>query len=318
MGGRGIIADPSMARQFPHSTRPSSKRYGAENTAVVTAARREGQRGIFVRQIRSNHHIKPKTRGALRALGLRGIGDTNLLPDEPSVWGNLRQAGERIEHERVAFGSPYAQTPAPEFHHPDSRILVALDDGEVAEAVLGDPDPDGDESSPNGTSEGGGGVNSESFHIDQLGISDRIDTPEGDSVWHVRYEQGGSSITWRTTLGPAEFFVKALQRVKIEDGRYHTVEVYAGDDPTPSIMKIVELETLKGVKPEIIRLEDAEGGVAFGWQLAALQNKGAEGGIVAPTAMPRQLLEDLLVTTGTDSVKIHSHELAVRAVELES
>ena len=40
-------------------------------------------------QIRSSIGTKPKHRGTLRALGLRGIGRTNVLPDRPEIRGMI-------------------------------------------------------------------------------------------------------------------------------------------------------------------------------------------------------------------------------------
>jgi large subunit ribosomal protein L30 len=40
---------------------------------------------IRVTQVRSAIGTKPKHRGTLRALGLRGIGRTNVLPDRPEI-----------------------------------------------------------------------------------------------------------------------------------------------------------------------------------------------------------------------------------------
>lgn len=51
--------------------------------AVPTEGRLE------VVQIRSAIGSKPKTRGTLRALGLRGIGHTNTLPDRAEIRGML-------------------------------------------------------------------------------------------------------------------------------------------------------------------------------------------------------------------------------------
>jgi large subunit ribosomal protein L30 len=42
---------------------------------------------ITVTLKRSSISTKPKTRGTLRALGLRKIGDTNTLPDRPEFRG---------------------------------------------------------------------------------------------------------------------------------------------------------------------------------------------------------------------------------------
>jgi large subunit ribosomal protein L30 len=44
---------------------------------------------LKVTQVRSGEHVKPKARGTLRALGLRGIGQTNTLPDRPEIRGML-------------------------------------------------------------------------------------------------------------------------------------------------------------------------------------------------------------------------------------
>jgi len=44
---------------------------------------------ITVTQIKSSIGTKPKHRGTLRALGLRGIGQTNTLPDRPEIRGML-------------------------------------------------------------------------------------------------------------------------------------------------------------------------------------------------------------------------------------
>ena len=44
---------------------------------------------IRVTQVRSAIGTKPKHRGTLRALGLRGIGRTNVLPDRPEIRGMI-------------------------------------------------------------------------------------------------------------------------------------------------------------------------------------------------------------------------------------
>jgi large subunit ribosomal protein L30 len=52
---------------------------------------------ITVKQVRSEIGNKPKTRGTLRALGLRKIGDTNVLPDRPEIRGMLARVPHLIE-----------------------------------------------------------------------------------------------------------------------------------------------------------------------------------------------------------------------------
>ena len=52
---------------------------------------------LTVRQIRSAIGNKPKSRGTLRALGLRKIGDTNTLPDRPEIRGLIARIPHLIE-----------------------------------------------------------------------------------------------------------------------------------------------------------------------------------------------------------------------------
>jgi len=44
---------------------------------------------LRVTQVRSTAGVKPKHRGTLRALGLRGVGRSRLLPDRPEIRGML-------------------------------------------------------------------------------------------------------------------------------------------------------------------------------------------------------------------------------------
>ena len=56
---------------------------------------------IKVTQIRSTIGTKPKHRGTMRALGLRGIGQTNTLPDRPEIRGMLARVPHLIKIEEV-------------------------------------------------------------------------------------------------------------------------------------------------------------------------------------------------------------------------
>ena len=49
---------------------------------------------LTVTQVRSTIANKPKTRGTMVALGLRKIGDSNVLPDRPEIRGMLA----RVQH----------------------------------------------------------------------------------------------------------------------------------------------------------------------------------------------------------------------------
>jgi large subunit ribosomal protein L30 len=57
---------------------------------------------LVVTQIRSAIGSKPKHRGTLRALGLRGIGQSNDLPDRPEIRGMLARVPHLINVEEVS------------------------------------------------------------------------------------------------------------------------------------------------------------------------------------------------------------------------
>jgi large subunit ribosomal protein L30 len=59
---------------------------------------------IKVTQIRSTIGAKPKTRGTMRALGLRGIGKTNTLPDRPEIRGMIARVPHLIRVEEITGG----------------------------------------------------------------------------------------------------------------------------------------------------------------------------------------------------------------------
>ncbi|MFM8867638.1 MAG: 50S ribosomal protein L30 [Ilumatobacteraceae bacterium] len=52
---------------------------------------------LTVTQVRSEIGNKPKNRATLRALGLRGIGQTNTLPDRPEIRGMIARVPHLIE-----------------------------------------------------------------------------------------------------------------------------------------------------------------------------------------------------------------------------
>jgi large subunit ribosomal protein L30 len=56
---------------------------------------------LLVTQIRSQIGTKPKAVGTLRALGLRRIGHTNLLPDRPEIRGMIARVPHMITVESV-------------------------------------------------------------------------------------------------------------------------------------------------------------------------------------------------------------------------
>ena len=52
---------------------------------------------ITVKQVRSQISEKPKSRGTLRALGLRRIGHSNTLPDRPEIRGMIARVPHLVE-----------------------------------------------------------------------------------------------------------------------------------------------------------------------------------------------------------------------------
>jgi large subunit ribosomal protein L30 len=56
---------------------------------------------LRVTQVKSSIGSKPKHRGTLRALGLRGIGKSNVLPDRPEIRGMIARVPHLITVETV-------------------------------------------------------------------------------------------------------------------------------------------------------------------------------------------------------------------------
>jgi large subunit ribosomal protein L30 len=57
----------------------------------------ENETYLLITQTRSAIGTKPKHRGTLRALGLRGVGRTRVLPDRPEVRGMIARVPHLIE-----------------------------------------------------------------------------------------------------------------------------------------------------------------------------------------------------------------------------
>jgi large subunit ribosomal protein L30 len=67
-----------------------------------TTQKASGDARLRVTQTRSAIGTKPKHRGTLRALGLRGIGQSNELPDRPEIRGMLARVPHLIRVEEVS------------------------------------------------------------------------------------------------------------------------------------------------------------------------------------------------------------------------
>ncbi len=71
-------------------------RSGSTGTKNADGAR------LVVTQTRSSIGVKPKHRGTLRALGLRGIGQSNELPDRPEIRGMIARVPHLVRVEEVS------------------------------------------------------------------------------------------------------------------------------------------------------------------------------------------------------------------------
>ena len=61
---------------------------------------------LKITQVKSTIGAKPKARGTLRALGLRGIGQSNTLPDRPEIRGMIARVPHLVTVETVASAEP--------------------------------------------------------------------------------------------------------------------------------------------------------------------------------------------------------------------
>jgi len=56
---------------------------------------------LHVTQTKSTIGAKPKQRGTMRALGLRGIGQSNTLPDRPEIRGMIARVPHLVTVKEV-------------------------------------------------------------------------------------------------------------------------------------------------------------------------------------------------------------------------
>jgi len=66
---------------------------------------------LLVTQVKSSIGTKPKHRGTLRALGLRGIGQTNTLPDRPEIRGMIARVPHLVTVENLDGDASDRQEP---------------------------------------------------------------------------------------------------------------------------------------------------------------------------------------------------------------
>lgn len=57
---------------------------------------------LQIKQIRSQIGTKPKHRGTLRALGLRGIGSCRIQPDRPEIRGMIARVAHLVSVSEIS------------------------------------------------------------------------------------------------------------------------------------------------------------------------------------------------------------------------
>jgi large subunit ribosomal protein L30 len=75
----------------------------------MTGSAPEGAEQLRVTQVRSAISTKPKHRGTLRALGLRGVGKSRILPDRPEIRGMLARVPHLVTVEPADDAEAKAQ-----------------------------------------------------------------------------------------------------------------------------------------------------------------------------------------------------------------
>jgi large subunit ribosomal protein L30 len=86
------VPDAGLAE--PRARKAPARAAAAEAAPAVASIR--------VTQIRSGIGTKPKHRGTLRALGLRGVGRSNELPNRPEIRGMIARVPHLVKVEEVS------------------------------------------------------------------------------------------------------------------------------------------------------------------------------------------------------------------------
>ena len=86
---RGLAAEEFVPKGMLNAYNDRKKRSQQESLTDASTRATRRREDDHVKQIRSTIANKPKSVGTLRALGLRTIGDTNVLPDRPEIRGMI-------------------------------------------------------------------------------------------------------------------------------------------------------------------------------------------------------------------------------------
>ena len=95
------MAAATTATKASAAKKAATTKAAATKPATKSTTKSAAGALLLVTQTRSAIGTKPKHRGTLRALGLRGIGQSNELPDRPEIRGMLARVPHLISVEEV-------------------------------------------------------------------------------------------------------------------------------------------------------------------------------------------------------------------------
>jgi large subunit ribosomal protein L30 len=102
---------------------------------------------LRVTQVKSTIGHIARNRGTIRALGLRRIGDTVEVPDNPATRGMVRQVRFLVSVESLGSGEPAGRARTVSQATPDASSQAEETEGAVAEATTAER-PGGEETAP--------------------------------------------------------------------------------------------------------------------------------------------------------------------------
>ena len=242
-------------------TRGSSS--NAANHARFTDRMENGQTVVLVKQVRSSEHAKPKTRGAIRALGLGRIGRINVQPDSPSTWGALRKVIGIVQASRFVYS--------------EQSGLRKL------------------------TSNNGCHLVTMRYEAGQGGIGRQLSLPDGGVVFYERYKDF-STLTWPTLYSAADFFRVIRDQGKIDQGVVELFGLGNGTSRSEPIYRLVKRDPRDLDDIYVARFDDPYDGLSFVWQRSLTTQNELECGI-ASRDISWSMVENLIEATGTPSVK---------------
>jgi len=275
---------------------------------------REGEEVLFVKQLGSAVGEKPKTRGALRALGLGHVGQTNFQPNTPSTLGSLARVRHLVVAAPIAYGTPEGSAtvdqldsgggaPSPEtLRWVTLQTSVTLHGINLPPATRSPSSDLGEEDGMKPLAE-----SPKPYSMGSEGdLSGWLFEPNPHKDEWVKVEPGVDcvAIHWSTTISDPHTALSLLRGLVDSDNRWH-VRAETQDSDTPPVDGPLTASRLKQVKSGTNFLLLFSDSTAYqwrqesgGWQLGWLGDPSE-----AKTAC------DLLESTGTDGVRHLSREV---------